>query len=183
MANSFESPLEPAERPPTATQASGPFRLTLATIMIAVLAAAAASAMTVRVYRLFGAIGGGGIGIDLAALLLIAVILTATAIGSWRRSSLAAILVQITVCCAFVTGVLELGEYFPRTFRYAFQMWFAMLVALPLAMRRSATPDSPAKPRRPKLLALSEFLLSCGVNLLLVWIGILLQLILFEIMY
>ena len=173
MADPFESTPEFDERPPTTIREGSPFRLTLSTIMIAVLASATSTAMTVRVYQF---LEGDEEGEEVAALLLIAVILTAIAIGSWRRSSLAAILLQITVCCAFIAGVVELAEPFPRVFRYTLQVWSALFVALPLVIRRYATPSSPSKRQRPRLVALSEFLLGCGANLMLVWIGMWLQL-------
>lgn len=177
MADPDDPTLDAGERGDTTPDEGNPLRFTLATVMVAVLASAAGAAMVVRVYRLFG---GGEAGTDLAALLLIAVVLTAVAIGCWRRSSLVAVLLQITVCCAFIAGIAEAVVLVPRVSRYTLQIWFALLVVLPLGMRRFAASHVQSEPRGSRLLALSEFLLGCGANLLLVWVGMLLQLVFIE---
>lgn len=169
---------ESVEREGTTSSPGNPWRITMSTMLVAVLASAAGAAMAARTYRLFGRSDPG---IDISALLLIAVVLTAVAIGLVRRISAVGVLLQITVCCIFITGIVEVSEIVPRFLRYALQVWFALMVVLPLALRRIAAPDPRGKPHRPRLLVFSEFLLTCGAILLLVWLGMLIQFIFLEI--
>jgi hypothetical protein len=164
----------PPEADPVPEPARNPFRVTLATIMVGVLAAAAGAAMVVRIHRIFDGVSGG-LAYDLPALVLIAVVSTVFALGSWRGTTLTAMLLQIAVCCGLVAGLFELAEVVPRVYRYTFQIGFALLIALPMVARRlaGALPEG----RQRTILAIADVLLSCGAILMLVWVGMLLQII------
>ena len=61
-------------------------RFSLATTMMFVLTAAAATALYVKILQRTGVIYGAGWGFDVPTLLLLAIMLTALALGSWKRT-------------------------------------------------------------------------------------------------
>jgi hypothetical protein len=123
------------------------FQLSLKTIMMVVLTAAAASALYAKVYLHTGALAGWGT--DVPSLFLLAIVLTSFALGNWKEHSLVQIMLQITISCLVYLVLIQISEaQFDRAMRYWFQGSFALLVCLPLLARRYVKSRMPRGPRR-----------------------------------
>jgi hypothetical protein len=146
------------------------FRFSIGTMMLFVLTAASASAMAARLHHLLQ--GDERWAIDVPALGTLAISLTAVAIVSVRRGTLHQGMLQVALCCALVLATVGLIEAdWTRALPYWFQTCFALIVALPLALRRT---------ERPWSLWASEVLLGAFANLMLVLVGVFLQFLMLE---
>jgi hypothetical protein len=124
-------------------------RFSLATTMMFVLAAAAASALYVKVLQRTGAVVGPGWSLDIPTLFLLAIVLTALALGSWKAHSAVQTMLQITLACLGCLTLIWMGEaHYERAIRYWFQGCFAATVTLPLVARRVVKSTLPRGPRR-----------------------------------
>ena len=111
------------------------FQLSLKTIMMIVLTAAAASALFAKIYQHTGIFPGWGI--DAPSLFLLAIFLTAFALGNWKEHSPSQIMLQITLACLGYLVLIQISEaQFERATRYWFQGVFALTVCAPLLARR-----------------------------------------------
>ncbi len=117
--------------------------------MMMVLTAAAATALFAKVHQHTGAMGQPGWGIDVPSLLLLAVVLTAVALGSWKEHTSVQIMLQITIACLGFLVLLQVGEaQYERATRYWFQSLFAVTVCAPLVARRYVKAKMPRGARR-----------------------------------
>ncbi len=124
-------------------------RFSLATTMMFVLAAAAASALYAKIVHLMGTITEPGLKFDIAALFLLAIVLTALALGSWKAHSSVQIMLQFTLACLACLSLVWIAEaQYARTLRYWFQGCFAATVTLPLVARRIVKTTLPRGPKR-----------------------------------
>jgi hypothetical protein len=123
------------------------FQLSLKTIMMVVLTAAAASALFSKVYQHTGGLPAWGT--DVPSLFLLAVLLTSLALGNWKEHSFVQIMLQITISCLGYLVLIQISEaHFERAIRYWFQVAFALTVCVPLLARRYAKLRLPRGPRR-----------------------------------
>lgn len=151
-------------------------RFSIGTLMVLVLASTLVVALFFQLVKLSESIGSGLLGGHGPAVLVLAIVLTAVALGCWRGASLDAIGFQISTCCALALvaiGFHQAGWYRPLI--YWFQGVFALTIVTPLVGRRLSP-----RARPPWVDAAGQALFLSGCNLLLVLVGTSLQLFLFE---
>lgn len=109
------------------------FRFSLATTMMFVLATAAASALYAKVLQHTSKIVEPGWKFDVPTLFLLAIVLTALALGSWKAHSSVQIMLQFSLACLGCLTLIWIAEaQYARALRYWFQGCFAAMVTLPL---------------------------------------------------
>jgi hypothetical protein len=154
----------------------GRFRLSLATMMMFVLMAAAASALFVEIH---GRVGSGTAGweLDVPILFLLSIGLTGVALGAWKAHTAVQTMLQVTLACLGCLALIWIAEAgFERGVRYWFQGTFALTVCLPLLARRYVKSALPRGPRRTWWKRTCEAVFFAFLNLVLVAAGSLLQL-------
>jgi hypothetical protein len=131
-------------------------RFSMGTIMMFVLMAAAAMALFVKIQHLVdgtqlyaaGAIPPGW-NFDVPSLFLLAIALTAVALGSWKEHSAVQTMLQVTLACVGCLSLIWIGEAkYDRAIRYWCQGTFAATVTLPMLARRFVKSGMPRGPRR-----------------------------------
>ena len=91
----------------------------------------------------------GGWKIDVPSLFLLAIGLTAVALGSWKEHSAAQIMLQVTLACVGCLTLIWIGEeQYERAIRYWCQGMFAATVTIPMLARRFVKTGLPRGPRR-----------------------------------
>ncbi len=129
-------------------------RFSMGTVMMFVLMAAAAMALFVKVRHytdvaLVGIVAPAGWRIDVPILFLLAIGLTALALGSWKAHSAGQIMLQMTLACVGCLTLIWIGEAkYERAIRYWCQGVFAATVTLPMLARRLVKTGLPRGPRR-----------------------------------
>jgi hypothetical protein len=124
-------------------------RFSLATIMMFVLAAAASSALYAKILQHSNAIAEPGWFFDIPTLFLLAIVLTALALGSWKAHSAVQIMLQTTLACLGCLTLIWIGEaQYDRALRYWFQGCFAATVTIPLVARAIVKSTLARGPRR-----------------------------------
>ena len=154
------------------------FRISLGTMAMVILTAAAAAALYAKVHALAGIPGLAGMKTDVPALLLLAIGLTSVALGSWKGHSAVQVMLQGTLACLGCLTLLwtaRLGLI--RPVRYWFQGAFALTVTLPMLARHYVKSALPRGPRRDWWKKTCEAVFFSGLGLLLVSVGGFLQLI------
>jgi hypothetical protein len=150
------------------------FQLSLKTIMMIVLTAAAASALFAKIYQHTGIFPGWGI--DAPSLFLLAILLTAFALGNWKEHGPFQIMLQITLACLGYLVLIQISEaQFERATRYWFQGVFALTVCAPLLARRYVKSNVPRGPRRDGLKKTCEAVFFSFLNIVLLSGGALFQ--------
>ena len=125
------------------------FRFSLATTMMFVLATAAASALYAKVLQHTSKIVEPGWKFDVPTLFLLAIVLTALALGSWKAHSSVQIMLQFSLACLGCLTLIWIAEaQYARALRYWFQGCFAAMVTLPLLARRIVKSALPRGPKR-----------------------------------
>lgn len=154
-----------------------PPRLTMATVMYLVVTAAAATALMVRLGRHIPPIPQGTtLRYEIAGLFVGAIVLTAVALAARKRHSAYLAMVQITVACLAFLSLISIAEV--STFRpvlYWYQATFAVLVVIPLVIRRIIKLRMDKSPLRASRMKLCESFAFAFLNLVLVMIGVLVQ--------
>jgi hypothetical protein len=154
----------------------GKIQFSLGTLMMLVLTAAAASALFAKVQRHTEIVTQTVWKIDVPSLFLLAIALTALALGSWKAHSSVQILLQITLTCVGCLILVWIGEGgHERVIRYWFQGMFAATVALPLLARRFVKSHLPRGPKRDWWKKTCEAMFFSFLNMLLVSAGGLFQ--------
>ena len=154
-------------------------RISLATLMIIVITAAAASALFSRLVRHMPAGSApASIRYDVATLVVMAVVLTGMAIAARKGHSPRLAMFQITVACLGYLGLLSLAEISTgRPIFYWYQATFAALVVVPLIARRLVKRRIEKGPRRTLWMKRCESVAFAFLNMVLVLIGVGVQLI------
>ena len=162
-------------------QLFGRIRFTLAASMMLVLTAAAASALYAKIYQHMGSTIAMGWKVDVPTLCLLAIFLTAIALGSLKAHSAVQTMLQATLACLGGLTLIWLGEArFERAIRYWFQAAFAATVTLPLFARALVKSTCPRGPRRDWWKKTWEAVLFSFVNIILVTAGALFQVLIVE---
>lgn len=124
-------------------------RFRMGTIMMFVVMAAAAMALYVKIDQYAGPRLPGGWKIDVPVLFLLAIALTAMALGSWKEHSAVQIMLQVTLACLGCLTLIWIGEArYERAIRYWCQGMFAATVTIPMIGRRLVKTRMPRGPRR-----------------------------------
>jgi hypothetical protein len=153
-------------------QLFGRLRFTLAKTMMFVLTAGAASALYVKIFHHVAAVGATGWRFDAATLCLLAIVLTAFALGSLKSHSAVQMMLQATLAClGFLTLIWIAEAHYERAIRYWFQGTFAVTVALPLLSRMIIKATLPRGPRRSWWKKTCEAVVFSFLNLVLVSAG------------
>jgi hypothetical protein len=98
------------------------FRFSLGTIMMFVLMAAAALALFAKIQQHTEAVTVYGWSTDAPSLFLLAIGLTAVALGSWKEHAIVQTMLQITIACVGCLTLIWIAEaHYERTIRYWFQ--------------------------------------------------------------
>ena len=178
---------KPGPEPPAAAAASGPrrWRFTLGTAMVAVVMAAAASALFAKLHRLLAPVATVtsdtplGIAIDLPLVTLLAVGATGIVVGCLRRRGPNATMLAIAATCGLGLLLIWVVESHKAYVIYLFEALFALL-ALPLLARRAA-----ARMREGRwvsgMIALLDLLIDCFLITACALVGTGINFFLFEI--
>ena len=156
-------------------------RFSMGTIMMFVLMAAAAMALFVKIQRLTRATLVGspippGWNLDVPSLFLLAIALTAVALGSWKEHSAVQTMLQVTMACVGCLSLIWIGEaQYDRAIRYWCQGTFAATVTLPMLARRFVKSSLPRGPRRDWWKKTCEAIFFSFLTMMLVTAGGLLQ--------
>lgn len=156
-------------------------RISMADVLMLVLAAAAASALFARLRMMIKAKGATDHwDLHVPAVLVLAIVLTCVAIGSWRRFSLAGSTLCATSACLQILSLILLAETAktaPTTAKamlYWLQACFALTVVAPGLALRSSWAGEFAGTRRAVKNA-CEALIASFAAMVLVMIGAMLQ--------
>ena len=124
-------------------------RFSMGTIMMFVLMTAAVMALFVKIRQHTDGVLPAGWKIDVPSLFLLAIGLTAVALGSWKEHSAAQIMLQVTLACVGCLTLIWIGEeQYERAIRYWCQGMFAATVTIPMLARRFVKTGLPRGPRR-----------------------------------
>jgi hypothetical protein len=124
-------------------------RFSMRTIAMLVLTAAVASALFAKIMQHTGAIAQPGWKLDAPSLFLVAIGLTALALGSWKEHTAVQTMLQMSLTCVGCLVLIWIGEaQQERALRYWFQGTFAATVSLPMLARRIVKAELPKGPRR-----------------------------------
>lgn len=149
--------------------------------MMLVFAAALASSLFVKLRRYTMLIATEPtMAIDLPALFLIAILLTAIALAAWKGHSVLLTMIQANLACLgwlSLIWIMEAG--YERTTRYWFEAAFALVITFPLLARRAVKVSLPRGPRRAWWKNACESVSFSFLNMLLVTIGVLLQVLIY----
>jgi hypothetical protein len=148
-----------------------------------VVAASAASALFAGMVDAMGGSPQPGLAAykyDVAALLVLAVGLTAVGLGAYKRHSVKQMLLQATLACLAFLSAIELGEAgWDRALLYWLQASFAVMVAAPMVARRMVKAGLPRGPRRLWWKNTLEAVVFSWLNVMLVLLGMLIQVIVY----
>jgi hypothetical protein len=152
-------------------------RFSMGTTMMFVLTAAAATALFTKIRRHTGAITTQpGWKTDVPSLFLLAIVLTAIALGSWKEHTAVRILLQVTLACLGCLTLIWIGEaQYERAIRYWSQGTFAALVTIPMLARRFVKSALPRGPRRDWWKKTCEAVFFSFLTIMLITVGGLLQ--------
>jgi hypothetical protein len=156
-------------------------RFSMGTIMMFVLMAGAAMALFVKIWQHTDAALPPGWKTDVPSLFLLAIALTALALGSWKEHTAAQIMLQVTLACAGCLSLIWISEaQYERAIRYWCQGLFAATVTLPLLARRFVKTGMPRGPRRDWWKKTCESVFFSFLTMMLVTVGGLFQLLVYE---
>jgi hypothetical protein len=156
-------------------------RFSMGTIMMFVLMAGAALALFTKIQHLTGVVTRPagtlpGWKIDVPSLFLLAIALTAIALGSWKEHTAVQTMLQVTLTCLGCLTLIWIGEaQYERAIRYWFQATFAGTVTLPMLARRFVKAGLSRGPRRDWWKKTCEAVFFSFLNMMLVTVGGLLQ--------
>jgi hypothetical protein len=151
-------------------------RFSMGTIMMFILMVAAAMALFVKILQHTEGVLPPGWVLDVPSLFLLAIVLTAVALGSWKEHTAAQIMLQVTLACFSCLTLIWIGEAnYERAIRYWCQGTFAATVTLPMLARRFVKSGLPRGPRRDWWKKTCEAIFFSFLTMLLVTAGGLLQ--------
>jgi hypothetical protein len=124
-------------------------RFSMATIMMFVLTVAAGMALFVKISEHTDGALPKGWNFDVPCLFVLAIVLTAVALGSWKEHTAVQIMLQVTIACFSCLTLIWIGEaQYERAIRYWCQAAFAVTVTIPMVARRFIKSSMPRGPRR-----------------------------------
>ena len=124
-------------------------RFSMATIMMFVLTVAAGMALFVKISEHTDGVLPKGWNFDVPCLFLLAIVLTAVALGSWKEHTAVQIMLQVTIACFSCLTLIWIGEaQYERAIRYWCQAAFAVTVTIPMVARRFIKSSMARGPRR-----------------------------------
>jgi hypothetical protein len=156
-------------------------RFSMGTIMMFVVMIAAGMALFVKIQNLtvwvvIPARLPPGWKFDVPSLFLLAIVLTATALGSWKEHSAVQLMLQVTLACLGCLTLIWVSEaQYERAIRYWCQGTFAATVTLPMLARRYVKSAMPRGRTREWWKKTCEAVFFSFLTLLLVSAGGLLQ--------
>jgi hypothetical protein len=156
-------------------------RFSMGTIMIFVLMVAAGMALFVKIQQhteglVRPAVLPPGWTLDVPSLFLLAIALTAVALGSWKEHTAVQIMLQVTLACFSCLTLLWIAEaQYERAIRYWCQGTFAATVTIPMLARRFVKSGLPRGPQRDWWKKTCEAVFFSFLTMLLVTAGGLLQ--------
>jgi len=151
-------------------------RFSIGTIMMFVVMVAAATALFVRIQQHTVGVIPPGWTLDVPSLFLLAILLTAVALGSWKEHTAVQIMLQVTVACFGCLTLIWIGEAkYERAIRYWCQGTFAATVTIPMVARRFVKSGLRRGPRREWWKKTCEAVFFSFLTMLLVTAGGLLQ--------
>jgi hypothetical protein len=151
-------------------------RFSMGTIMMFVLMAAAVMALFVKIRQHTDAVLPAGWKIDVPSLFLLAIGLTAVALGSWKEHSAVQTMLQVTLACVGCLTLIWIGEaQYERAIRYWCQGMFAATVTIPMLARRFVKTGMARGPRREWWKKTCEAITFSFLTMILVTAGGLLQ--------
>ena len=156
-------------------------RFSMGTIMMFVLMVAAGMALFVKIQHLTDSVAAPaalppGWNLDVPSLFLLAIALTAVALGSWKEHTAVQIMLQVTLACFGCLTLIWIGEaQYERAIRYWCQGTFAATVTIPMLGRRFVKSGLPRGPRRDWWKKTCEAIFFSFLTMLLVTAGGLLQ--------
>ncbi len=114
--------------------------------------------------------------VDSPTLVVLAIVLTAVALGAYKAHSAAQVLLQVTLGCLGYLSLLWLFESESyRILTYWFQTTFAVTVAGPMLARRFVKSSMPRGPRRDWWKKTLEAVVFSFFNVLLIALGAFIQ--------
>jgi hypothetical protein len=150
-------------------------RFSMGAIMMFVLMTAAAMALFVKIYGYADELPPGW-KVDVPSLFLLAIGLTALALGSWKEHSASQIMLQVALACVGCLTLIWIGEAkYERAIRYWCQGMFAATVTLPMLARRFVKTGMPRGPRRDRWKKTCEAVFFSFLTMMLVTAGGLVQ--------
>jgi hypothetical protein len=151
-------------------------RFSVRTLMMAVVTAGAASALFAKIEEHTEILTQNVWKVDVPSLFLLAIALSALALGSWKHHTTVQMLLQVTLTCMGCLVLIWIGESeYERGIRYWFQGTFAATVTVPLVARRIVKEHMPRGARRDWWKKTCEAVFFSFVNMMLVTAGGLLQ--------
>jgi hypothetical protein len=145
-------------------------RLSIVDGVMLIVAAASASALGAEIHEKTA--GWTAMRMDAPILAVLAIVLTAVALGSYKSHSFAQVCLQIALgCLGYLSLIWAAESQQPRLLVYWFQASFALTVALPMFARRSVKAIMPRGPRRTFWKKTFEAVVFSFFNLLLVATG------------
>ena len=150
-------------------------RFSVGAIMMVVLMTAAAIALFVKVSHYADELPPGW-KLDVPSLFLLAIGLTALALGSWKEHSAVQVMLQVTLACVGCLSLIWIGEaQYERAIRYWCQGMFAATVTIPMLARRFIKTGLPRGPRRDWWKKTCEAVFFSFLTMMLVSVGGLFQ--------
>lgn len=150
-------------------------RFSMGAIMMFVLMTAAAMALFVKIYGYADELPPGW-KVDVPSLFLLAIGLTALALGSWKEHSASQIMLQVALACVGCLTLIWIGEAkYERAIRYWCQGMFAASVTVPMVARRFVKTGMPRGPRRDRWKKTCEAVFFSFLTMMLVTVGGLFQ--------
>jgi hypothetical protein len=182
---------EAGPNPPEAAEVAagrrpGVVRVTLGTAMVAVLTAAAASALFAKIHRVLTPVPSNtratplGLARDYPLVTLLAVGLTGIVVGCARRSGPNATMLPIAAACGVGLVLIWVVESHTAYTIYLFEALFGLLFALPLLARRLAS-RMEGGPWRARTIAVLDLLINCFLIVVFSLVGAGINLFLLEI--
>ena len=156
-------------------------RFTMGAIMMFVLMVASAMALFVKIQEYTDPVTLPGLKTDVPSLFLLAIALTAVALGSWKEHTFVQIMLQVTLACFIALTLIWIGEaQYERAIRYWCQATFAATVTLPMIARRLVKSGMARGPRRDWWKKTCESVFFSFLTMMLVTAGGLFQFIVYE---
>jgi hypothetical protein len=157
-------------------QVLGKMRFSVATVMMLVVTAAACSALFVKARRHVPVFSQPSVKFDVPLLFVVAIVLTAVALGALKRHTAVQMMIQVTAACLGYLSLIGLAEAgMKRPLSYWFQVCFGLVVTIPLLARRAVKSGMAQGPRRDWWKGTCEAVLFSFFTMMLVLLGLVFQ--------
>ena len=154
----------------------GRLRFSMAALLMLVVTAAACSALFAKARDHIPAVNQGYIRFDAPFLFVMAIVLTAVALGALKGHTAVQMMLQATIACLGYVSLIGIAEAgMERPLLYWFQCSFGLLVTGPLLARRVVKAGMERGPRRTWWKGTCEAVLFAFFTMVLVLFGLLIQ--------